>query len=281
MYRAKQKGRARYELSSEEMRGKALHRLEMEKELHRAMERGQLRVAYQPLVELADGRVAGAEALVRWRHPDHGLLMPADFIPLAEETGLIMPIGLWVLRQACHQAAAWVNGGNPLRLVVNLSASQLTNSDLPAAVKDVLEETALPPERLWLEITESTLLAGVDGALSALGELKALGVRLSIDDFGTGYSSILQLKHLPVDSLKIGRAFVHGLGSDPQDSAIVAAVVNLARSLSLGTMAEGVELPAQLAELRRLEVDVAQGKHFASPRPSRVIRQMLREDRRF
>jgi EAL domain-containing protein (putative c-di-GMP-specific phosphodiesterase class I) len=202
---------------------------------------------------------------------------------MAEEIGLMVPIGLWVLRQACSQAARWplTPGQAPLGVVVNLSAGQLAHTELPDVVARVLAETRLNPDRLCMEITENTLHAGNDSGVGTLAALKRLGVRLSVDDFGTGYSSIVLLKHLPLDTLKIGRAFVDGLGRDPQDSHIVAAVVNLAKSLGVETVVEGVERKTQLTEARRLGVGLGQGNHFSRPRPARALRQILREDPRF
>ena len=280
MYRAKERGRApRYELFDELMRSQASVRLEMESALHHAIDRGELRVHYQPLVELTAGAVVGCEALVRWEYPKRGLLGPGEFIPLAEETGLIMPVGAFVLEEACRQAVRWQTqdpGRPPLTMSVNLSGRQLADPVLPDCVADALGASGLAPERLWLEITESVLMDDADSSVRALEALRVLGVRLAVDDFGTGYSSLAYLRRFPVDALKIDRSFVGGLDEGPQDAAIVEAVIGLAGALGLRVVAEGVETLSQLARVRALGCDEAQGYYFARPAPPANLSQFLR-----
>ncbi len=270
MYIAKARGPGRYAVFDPGMSTAAVVRLELEQDLRRALERGELRLRYQPKVELKTGRVAGFEALVRWEHPERGLVPAAEFIPLAEETGLIMPLGRWVLEEACEQARAWREGAGvqPVPLMcVNLSAAEFGHPTLTEDVAAILDRHALPPGSLELEITESVVMADAAAATTTLQRLKNLGVGLAIDDFGTGYSSLAYLKRFPVDILKIDRAFVVGLGRDPRDTALVGAMVTLARALGLGVVAEGVETADQAARLRDLGCDLGQGYHFARPLP--------------
>jgi diguanylate cyclase (GGDEF)-like protein len=271
MYLAKDRGRARFELFDEAMRDRSIERLVMENALRRAPERGQLRVLYQPIVRLDDGAFIGAEALVRWAHPDRGLLEPAQFIPLAEDTGVIVAIDRWVLAEACREAATWVGNGNRPAVSVNLSARDLPRPDLVDAVAGALAESGLDPDRLWLEITESVLMDDADMAVEALGRLRGLGLHLSVDDFGTGYSSLSYLRRFPVDSLKVDRSFVAGLKEDTGDAAIVEAVVSMAHSLHLSVIAEGVETDAQLTRLRGLGCEAAQGYYLAVPVPASAL----------
>ena len=276
MYRAKERGKSRYELFDSAMRTRAVDRLEVENALHRALDRGEFRVFYQPAVDLRMGELIGIEALVRWQHPERGLVGPDQFIALTEETGLIVPLGSWVLREACRQWKRWEESGTPTpRMSVNLSTRQLGQTDLVDVVADVLEETGMEPGRLSLEITESTVLADTEAALDTLEALKRQGVRISLDDFGTGYSSLALLKRIPVDELKVDRSFVAGLGLDPQDSPIVSTVVGLAEALGLAAIAEGVETTAQAQELRRVGCRFAQGFYFARPQPSARMTTLL------
>ena len=282
MYQAKAGGKGRWELFDEEMRSSARSRLETENALHRALERDELRIYYQPIIELAGGTCSGAEALVRWQHPDRGLVAPDAFIDLAEETGLIVPIGEWVLEEACRQLMEWRASGQvspAFTMAVNLSARQLAQADLVAQVADALERTGAPPELVCLEITESVLMA--ETTIEAIDALRALGVRLSIDDFGTGYSSLGYLRRFPVDSVKVDRSFVDGLGTEAEDSAIVAAVVGLGHALGLSVVAEGVETELQLAELRALGCDRAQGYWFAKPQPADDFASVVANSRRW
>ena len=270
MYRAKDRGKARWELFDEAMRASALERVEIENALHRAIDREEFRVVYQPVVALTDGRCIGAEALVRWQHPERGLLTPGEFVDLAEESGLIVPVGIWVLDAACHQAAEWqahVDAGEFV-VSVNLSGRQLAHPDTPDHVAHALATSGIDPARLALEITESVLMDDADTTMAAIGALKDLGVGLSIDDFGTGYSSLGYLKRFPVDTVKIDRSFVAGLGDKPEDSAIVAAVVSLGHALDLTVVAEGVETARQRDELAALDCDAAQGFLFSQPEPA-------------
>ena len=270
MYRAKERGRSRIELFDQVMRTTMLERLETEHALRRAITRNEFCLHYQPTLSVADGRVTSLEALIRWDHPDRGLVPPDQFIPLAEENGLIVPIGAWALRQACVQLAAW-RLEHPalaqLQVSVNLSARQFTDPRLGELVTSSLAESGLPPDALWLEITESVLMDEAASTLDTLRALRRLGVHLAIDDFGTGYSSLSYLKRFDVDVLKIDRSFVDGLGIDQEDEAIVTAVVSLAHALGLSVTAEGVETNRQLAGLRRLGCDAVQGYLLGRPLP--------------
>ena len=277
MYRAKERGRDRCEFFDAVMRTEAVARLETQSALHRAVERDELRLHYQPVVDLASGAVCGVEALVRWARPNHGLVGPGAFIPLAEETGLIVPIGRWVLEESARQVARWQEArpGQPLAVNVNLSAAQLRQPDLIADLAAVLAASRLDPGALCLELTESTFMEEADGHGAALAALKALGVNLAIDDFGTGYSSLTYLKRFPVNVLKIDQAFVGGLGRDASDTAIVRSVIDLAHALGLTVVAEGVETAEQAAHLRRLGCDLAQGYYFARPLPPDELDALL------
>jgi diguanylate cyclase (GGDEF)-like protein len=269
MYRAKERGRSRVELFDAEMRRRMIDRLETERSLRTAIAAGELRLDYQPLVSFDGWRVIAAEALVRWDHPERGVVGPADFIPLAEETGLILPIGRWVLGEACRQLAVWrAAGRRDLRVTVNLSARQFADPDLIDAVAEALARAGLPTGALCLEITESVLMEEVEATAETLRALKRLGVHLAVDDFGTGYSSLSYLKRFPVDLLKIDRSFVDGLGTDPEDGAIVLAIVSLARALRLDVVAEGVEYFHQLEALHRLGCDAVQGFLLGRPGPA-------------
>jgi EAL domain-containing protein (putative c-di-GMP-specific phosphodiesterase class I) len=235
----------------------------------------ELRLHYQPVVDLRDGRVSGVEALVRWERPHVGLVAPAEFIPVAEEVGTIVPIGAWVLTTACQQLAAWdATGPTRLDVAVNLSGRQLLEPDLIDMVVAALAQSGIAPDRLCLEVTESVLMAGA--AVSALHRLHALGVRLAIDDFGTGYSSLLYLRQFPVTVLKLDRAFVAGLGRHAEDEAIVHASIGLAHALGLQASAEGVEDPGQLAVLVEMGCDLAQGYHWSPPAPADHVTELLR-----
>ena len=269
MYLAKARGRDRYERFDEGLRTEATQKLQMENTLRRSMEVDGLRVHYQPEVDLATGRVVGMEALARWEHPVLGLLDAGAFIELAEETGLIVDLGTWVLHEACRQAGRWrAERAEPFAVRVNLSARQLVQPDLVDVVVEALHASALPASSLCLEITETALMDDPVLALAVLDQLHALGVHLAIDDFGTGYSSLAYLKRFPVDVLKVDRSFVDGLGDDAEDTAIVTAVVSMSRALGLQVVAEGVETERQLDELRRLGCDRAQGFLFSPARPA-------------
>jgi diguanylate cyclase (GGDEF)-like protein len=268
MYRAKAHGRGGYELFDEIMRARAMHRLRVEGDLRAALTRDELRVAYQPIVSLRSGELVGAEALVRWEHPEYGLLSPAEFIAVAEDSGLIVRLGEWVLNTACAEAAAWSQlrpDARPLTIAVNLSARQVAEARLPSVVAEALVRSGLEPSQLVLEITESVLLEDADGPKDALLAVKEIGARLVLDDFGTGYSSLGYLKRLPLDGLKIDRQFVRGLGENPEDTAIVSAVAGMAHGLGLTVIAEGVETPAQRDALRDLGCQRGQGFLFSRP----------------
>jgi diguanylate cyclase (GGDEF)-like protein len=272
MYRAKERGRSRIELFDADMRRRMIDRLEMERSLRAAIGAGELRLDYQPIVAFDSWEVIAAEALVRWDHPERGPVDPAEFIPLAEESGLILPLGRWVLGEACRQLADWrAAGRSKLRVTVNLSARQFADPDLIAVVAEALARAQLPPDALWLEITESVLMEEVKATADTLLALKRLGVHLAVDDFGTGYSSLSYLKRFPVDMLKIDRSFIDGLGTDPEDGAIVLAIVSLAQALRLGVVAEGVEYFHQLEALHRLGCDAVQGFLLASPGPAHEL----------
>ena len=280
MYRAKDAGRNNFHFYSADMHAQAVKRLSMENALRGATERGELVLHYQPLVDLKSGQIEGMEALVRWNHPQLGLVSPLDFIPLAEETGLIIPIGEWVLRTACTQARAWQNARLPtLRLSVNLSARQF-QKDLVGMVALVLEETGLEPKYLELELTESMVMQNPEKAVVTLDALDQMGVRLSIDDFGTGYSSLSYLKRFPIDTLKVDRSFVRDIPSDTDDMLITTGIIGLAHSLGIQVVAEGVETAAQLSFLRAQNCDAMQGYYFSKPLPASAFAQLLSERRK-
>ncbi len=270
MYKAKEQGRARSATYDSGTHDRAVRHLRTGNDLHRALERGELCLHYQPIVRLDTGRISGFEALVRWQHPQRGLVGPAEFVQLAEETGLVVPIGKWVLLEACRQAAHWHERGAMVTMSINLSPRQLAEPSLPDDLARVLNETRVHPDAIWLEITESTLMSDAEGAVLALEALRALGVHLSVDDFGTGYSSMSYLKRFPVEALKVDRTFVDGIGREPEDTAICTAVVSLAQALGVKSVAEGVETPEQLAQLRTLGCDLGQGYLFGRPEPAEI-----------
>jgi diguanylate cyclase (GGDEF)-like protein/PAS domain S-box-containing protein len=278
MYRAKGNGKGCSALFDQSMNAAALERLEIEADLRHAAGRGELRVVYQPIVSIETGQVTEVEALMRWEHPTHGTLSPARFIPVAEETGLIVSIGHWILEQACRQAASWreqsPDGAGPV-MSVNLSARQFQHPSLVEDIARILFKSRLAPESLKLEVTESAVMTDPDEAARILRQLKDLGIQIAIDDFGTGYSSLNYLKQFPVDTLKIDRSFVDGLGRDANDAAIVRSIIALARSLQLTVTGEGIETPEQLAQLEALGCDRGQGYHFAHPVTAEQIPDML------
>jgi diguanylate cyclase (GGDEF)-like protein/PAS domain S-box-containing protein len=270
MYRAKGGGKGRFEVFDAQMRAALVTRLRTEADLRRALDAGELRLFHQPVLSLADDAMVGTEALVRWQHPQRGLLVPADFIAIAEDSGLVAPLGAWVLGEACRQAAAWGSGaGDGRRFVsVNVSPRQLSRSDVPALLERALEQTGADPAALVLEITENVLMEQSAGALATLRRLKAMGVRLVLDDFGTGWSSLGYLKRFPLDGLKLDREFVDGLGTKAEDTAIAAAVLSMAQALELDVIAEGVETDTQLAWLRERGCGYAQGFLLGRPLPA-------------
>ena len=273
MYRAKESGGGRFEVFGDGMRVRAKRRLENEVALRQAMERDEFRLFLQPVVDLDGGGVIGYEALLRWDHPERGLLLPAEFIPLAEETGVIVPLGRWVLEESCHQAARLQseNAEQAPTMSVNISFCQVAQPELPKLVANALQASGIDPSSLCLELTESVLMEDSDRAAATLRKLKSLGVQLALDDFGTGYSSLKYLQHFPVDTVKIDRGFVAGLGTDADEAAIVAAVLRIGEVLDLNVVAEGVETAAQHDELRALGCHLAQGYYFSPPRPAQAL----------
>ena len=269
MYRAKDEGRNSFQMYQTAMNARSLEHLALEAALHHALEREELVLHYQPVVDIASGKVVAAEALLRWRHPDLGLVSPADFIPLAEETGLILPIGAWVMREACRQHRAWAKQGFELpRMKVNLSARQFRDPSLVTLISEILAETGMPAAALNLELTESVLMDESEYGIAVLARLRKLGLGLALDDFGTGYSSLAYLKRFPIDELKIDRLFVRDMERNPSDAAIAGAIVSMAHSLGQMVVAEGVETQAQLAILTASGCDMAQGFLFSRPLPA-------------
>jgi diguanylate cyclase (GGDEF)-like protein len=267
MYRVKETGRNGFQFFTPEMNAQAAERGRLETHLRYALERGELALHYQPLVDLTSGRVVGAEALLRWNSPEFGAVRPNVFIPLAEDTGLIVPIGAWVLRTACRQAKAWRVANGPDYVAVNVSIRQFRDGELDQRVADILDEVGLPPAGLELEVTESLLLDDSGAAMASLEALDEMGVRLSIDDFGTGYSSLGYLKRYPFSTLKIDHSFVSGAGEDPDDKALIEAIVAMAHSLRLKVIAEGVETRGQLDFLYAKACDAIQGYYISEPLP--------------
>jgi len=268
MYRAKEHGRSNFQFYTSEMNERVNERLALEGALRRALERQELLLHYQQKVDMKTGAIIGAEALVRWMHPEWGLVRPARFISLAEETGLIVPLGEWVLREACRQTRAWLDQGlRPGVVSVNLSARQFRQQDLVRMVSRILEETGLDPAHLEMELTESMVMHNVDSAIATLQGLKSLGLRLSVDDFGTGYSSLSYLKDLPIDALKIDRSFVRdiGGGAETGEGVLAQAIISLGHNLHLKVVAEGVETDAQVRFLRRHGCDEVQGFLYGEP----------------
>jgi diguanylate cyclase (GGDEF)-like protein len=269
MYQAKESGRNTYRFHTEQMNIDAVEHLRMRNGLRHALDHGEFVLHYQPQISLASGAVIGAEALIRWNHPELGMVAPGRFISVAEDSGLIVPIGEWVLREACRQAVAWHKAGLPeLLIAVNLSAVQFKRGDVEKSVTQALELSGLNPALLELELTESILIKDTEKVLATVRQLKSLGVKLSIDDFGTGYSSLSYLKRFNVDKLKIDQSFVRDMADDPNDAAIVSAIIQMAKSLNLVTIAEGVEDERQLAQLRLQHCDEAQGYLIARPMPA-------------
>jgi diguanylate cyclase (GGDEF)-like protein/PAS domain S-box-containing protein len=268
MYRAKSLGKARYEVFDADMRAKVMARLQLETDLRHALERGEFRNFYQPIVALASGEIAGFEALLRWQHPTRGLLAPIEFIPVAEETGLIRELGWWNLREACRQISIWRASfvAHPhLTISVNLSAKQFLQPNLVEDIRKLLAELQVPPEALKLEITESTVMADPSGAVEMLAKIKSLGIHLAIDDFGTGYSSLSYLHRFPLDTLKIDRSFISGMGDDGEGMEIARTIMPMANNLRLDVVAEGVETVQQFALLKKLHCKYGQGFYFSMP----------------
>jgi diguanylate cyclase (GGDEF)-like protein/PAS domain S-box-containing protein len=276
MYQAKENGRQNYQFFKPSMNVRAVERQSIEESLRRALERQEFALEYQPKVNLSTGKITGAETLIRWLHPTRGLVPPSQFIPVAEDCGLILPIGNWVLREACRQAQAWVNEGLPLSTIaVNISAMEFRNEHFLAGVFAILEDTGLDPRALELELTESVLMKHAESAESILKLLRERGVQVAVDDFGTGYSSLSYLTKFPIDALKIDQSFVRQITGSRDESIIVTAVISMGRSLKLRVVAEGVETEAELAFLQAHQCDEAQGYYFSRPVPSEQFAGLL------
>jgi diguanylate cyclase len=280
MYSAKQQGRGSFRRYSPGMDAGTEDRVQLESELHNAIASNQFQLHYQPKVDTRTGEVRSAEALIRWAHPTRGLVSPAEFIPLAEECGLIGAIGAWVVREACRQARAWqLDGVPPLRVSVNLSASQFRDSGLVESIRSALNSAGLEACFLEVELTESAVMSDPEKSIAILEHLSAMGVLVSVDDFGTGYSSMSYLRRFPIDKLKIDRVFINEIVSRPEDASIVRAIVSLAHSLHLKVVAEGVETPAQLEFLKTAGCDEYQGYHFSRPLPAAEFERLMRESK--
>ena len=279
MYRAKDGGGARFELFDTGMRKRMVERLALEEDLRRALERDELELYYQPLVDLDSRKIVAVEALVRWRHPQRGIVLPGAFVPVAEESGLIVPLGRWVLHEACRQLARWT--ADPQidlpRLTVNLSGRQLAEKTLPEELDEIMRQTGVPPERLGLELTESVLMEETSSPTAVLQDLKALGVRLMLDDFGTGYSSLNHVKRFPIEAIKVDREFCAGVVEDAGDRHILRAIVSMASAMDVAVVAEGVESPEQARWLRHLGIALVQGYAFGRPMPAAAMETLMRD----
>jgi diguanylate cyclase (GGDEF)-like protein len=279
MYHAKEKGRNHFQFFSEHMNIEVLERFSMENSLRNAADKKDFQLYYQPQFDSSTGRIIGVEALIRWMHPEKGMLLPDTFIPISEDSGLIMPIGSWVLRTACEQNKAWqIEGFPPIYVTVNISGIQFRQKNFLESVAQTLLDTGLEPQYLELELTESILMEPTETTFNTLNELKATGVRIAIDDFGKGYSSLGYLKRLPIDTLKIDRSFVHDIISNPDDRAIVRAIISLARSLNLKVIAEGVETHEQLSYLQEQGTDGIQGFLLSEPITPNSFTQLLKKE---
>jgi len=279
MYRAKAQGKARYQVFDKSMHARAVNLLHVENDLRRAIDRGEFELFYQPILQVKSKRIKGFEALLRWRHPEKGLISPADFIPVAEETGLIIPMGKWVLQEACRQAAAWMQQfpSNPMDMNVNLSGRQFSQSDLVEQVMSALHQSKLPPRHLTLEITESVIMDNPEATVAMLQRLKALGIQINIDDFGTGYSSLAYLQRFPVDTMKIDRSFVSRIGQGAENAEIVRTIVALAHNLNMKVTAEGIETLEQMEKIESLSCENAQGYFLSRPLDCAGATEMLKE----
>jgi EAL domain-containing protein (putative c-di-GMP-specific phosphodiesterase class I) len=278
MYMAKESGKNRYQIFEPAMHDTALKRLELKADLQRALDNSEFILHYQPVIELDTGEMSGVEALLRWNHPQRGIVPPLDFIPLAEETGLIVQIGRWVLQEATMQGRALQERyptNPPLHMAVNLSARQLQRPEIVTEVAEALVESGLDAESLVLEITESVMMADVELSLQRLTELKDVGVKLAVDDFGTGYSSLNYIQQFPVDILKVDKSFVDAFNTDSRKSALTATIIKLAEDLELRPVAEGIERADQLERLQALHCDLGQGFYFAKPMPMDGIDELL------
>jgi EAL domain-containing protein (putative c-di-GMP-specific phosphodiesterase class I) len=276
MYHAKNCGKNNAKLYSSSLTMQIMSHVKLEVGLRKALQNDELYLLYQPQIDVSSARIVGVEALVRWHHPERGIISPTEFIPLAEETGLIVPIGEWVLRTACRQAMAWqALGKQPLRVAVNLSAKQFKDENLTQIVLSALDDTGLPPHLLELELTEGTLMDDARATMVTLEQLRGIGVYLSIDDFGTGYSSMNYLKRFDVRALKIDKSFISGLPQDSENAAITRAIIAMAHGLKMAVVAEGVETDAQLVLLEEYGCDMVQGYYLGHPSPPESISLML------
>jgi EAL domain-containing protein (putative c-di-GMP-specific phosphodiesterase class I) len=276
MYYAKSSGRNNYKFYTAEMNARAVQRLYVENSLRHGIAHGEFILYYQPQIDLVSGAMTGAEALIRWRDPDRGLIYPQQFVSIAEDCGLIVPIGRFVLREACTQVRDWMAAGLPaVPVAVNISAVEFRHKSFLEGVDQILQETGVDPHYLELELTESVLMQDAESSVSLLGALKDLGVQLAIDDFGTGYSSLSYLKRFPIDILKIDQSFVRDVATDSNDAAIVNAVISMGKNLKQRVIAEGVETPAQLAFLRTWQCDTGQGFLFSHPLPAADFESLL------
>jgi EAL domain-containing protein (putative c-di-GMP-specific phosphodiesterase class I) len=275
MYRAKEEGRARCQVFDREMHTTVMAQLRLEGDLCKAVERNELVLHYQPIVSVKDGALVGFEALVRWHHPERGLVQPGEFIPIAEETGLIRPLGRWVMTEACRQLAEW-NAVRPnLSMSVNLSPHELAQRDLVEEIEDTIDRAKIDPAQLKLEITETAIMQRVSTVQPMLARLRDRGISISLDDFGTGYSCLSYLHEFPVTTLKVDRSFVQRIGTENERPAILRGIVMLARNLGIEVIAEGVETEGQLAQLRQLECEHAQGFYFSHPLDAAAAHELL------
>ena len=277
MYRAKRRGGGRFDVFSEVLRNRAVHQLNTEIELRHAVDRHELRLVYQPIIDLTENRVSGVEALLRWQHPTRGLVAPADFLPVAESSSLIVSIGTWVLEEACAQATRWQASSPPLTMAINVSLRQLVSGSFDAALTRALHHSGVDPLEIHLEITETALLQATLSMKEQLARVSTWGVSVGLDDFGTGYSSLSLIKDFPVRFLKIDQSFTSGLGDNPDDTAITGAVLSLGRHLGLQTIAEGIETPDQLYRLRRLGCRYGQGYYLARPQTAAHVQHLLNQ----
>jgi EAL domain-containing protein (putative c-di-GMP-specific phosphodiesterase class I) len=278
MYHAKKSGGSNFEFFTPRLNEKAHERFSVEVELRRALERDEFVLHYQPKVDLATGRFSGMECLIRWQHPERGLILPAEFIGIAEEAGLLTPITKWAIRSVCRQLKQWRQQGvGNVPVAVNISPSFFQHRDFEDTVETALAETGTPPEALELELTEATVMSDPQKVLGSMAAMKALGLQIAIDDFGTGYSSLSYLKKLPVDKLKIDQSFIHNIAQDPDNAAVVRAVISIGRSMQLKVIAEGVENISQLAWLQAEGCGEAQGFYFSRPLPTQGMSSLLKQ----
>jgi EAL domain-containing protein (putative c-di-GMP-specific phosphodiesterase class I) len=276
MYQAKENGRHSFQFFRPAMNVRAVERQSIEENLRRALERHEFALHYQPKIDLKTGVITGAEALIRWTHPVRGSVSPAQFIPVAEDCGLILPIGAWVMRQACTQARTWMDAGLPATtMAVNVSAMQFRNENFLEGLFAILDETGMSPELLELEVTESVLMKRAQFTASVLQTLRERGVRVAVDDFGTGYSSLSYLRKFPLDALKIDQSFIRQITTTPDETTIVSAIISMGQSLKLRVIAEGVETPQELAFLKLHQCDEAQGYFLSRPVPHEQFAKLL------